>query len=351
MYVVNRDYDNVSIYTSDVDLPDVDLPTFTNIANVTVGADPTRIAVDGFNGFIYVTNFVSKSVSVIKDTNNKLQVGVSFEVEPFHAGYVNCKDQFQDDTKVPTNQYFYIDFPSSCKAQANKGFQFNSWIENLGNNSSRIINASTPSYSPIDWLTDALTGTNDTTATLTPNKFGKFVARFEAVPPPFPPEYLVPLYGIIASSIVGWSIPSIVSWVNAKREGRMSDEYHKRIQSLYNDGKLDHADIKPLNKIRNDLSNTYAKGKISEQQYQNLKGETGVLYEEIHRKRIDFLNGPIKHNSRDDRLLTTIKQDIDDDFAKGKISKEHYDLLNKKIDSLVNTDENKKSKLHDADET
>ena len=71
----------------------------------------------------------------------------------------------------------------------------------------------------------------------------------------------------------------------------MSDEYHKRIQSLYNDGKLDHADIKPLNKIRNDLSNTYAKGKISEQQYENLKGETGVLYEEIHRKRIDFLNG------------------------------------------------------------
>ena len=111
MYVVNSDYDNVSIYTSDVDLPDVDLPTFTNIANVTVGADPTRIAVDGFNGFIYVTNFVSKSVSVIKDTNNKLQVGVSFEVELFHAGYVNCKDQFQDDIKVPTNQYFYIDFP------------------------------------------------------------------------------------------------------------------------------------------------------------------------------------------------------------------------------------------------
>ena len=153
-------------------------------------------------------------------------MGVSLEVEPSHAGHKEC-----NNVDVPTNQYFYTDFPSSCTAKANEGFQFSSWIEDLGNNSTRTINASAASNSPIDWLTDALTGTNDTTDTLTPTKFGKFVARFEEVPPPFPSEYLIPLYGIIVSSIVGWSIPSIVSWVRAKREGRMSDEYHKRIQS------------------------------------------------------------------------------------------------------------------------
>ncbi|MGA7603524.1 MAG: hypothetical protein WCE33_10620, partial [Nitrososphaeraceae archaeon] len=81
------------------------------------------------------------------------------------------------------------------------------------------------------------------------------------------------------------------------------------------------------------------------QQYQNLKGETGVLYEDIHRKRIDYLNDHlIQHNKKDDRLLTTIKQDIDDDFAKGKISKEHYDLLNKHIESFLYMDENKNTR-------
>jgi YVTN family beta-propeller protein len=342
-------YQTENFYTEDIFITNfyndsvsvLDGGNYTNIANISVGDSPSAVVVDSpfyFDGdSIYVANFGSESVSVINAYTHKLRVGISLEAEPSHAGQIEC-----GGTDVPTNQYFYIDFPSSCTARANQGFQFSSWIEDLGNSSTRIINASTASNSPIDWLTNALTRTNDTTNILTPTKFGKFVAIFEEVPPPFPPEYLIPLYGIIVSSVVGWSIPSIVSWIRAKREGRISDDYHKRIQSLYNDGKLDHADIKPLNKIRNDLSNTYAKGKISEQQYQNLKGETGVLYEEIHRKRIDFLDGPLKHNSKDDRLLTTIKKDIDDDFAKGKISKEHYDLLNKKIESFVNTDENKK---------
>ena len=341
MYVVSLQGSNVSVFENAGD-------NYYNVANITVG----RLPIDLLDSppphdLVYVANQDSESISVINPNTNKLQVGVSFDAEPFHAGHIEC-----NNVKVPTNQYFYIDFPSSCTSKTNEGFQFSTWIEDLGNNSTRIINASTTSYSPIDWLTDALRmGGNDTTATLTPTKFGKFVARFEAVPPAFPSEYLIPLYGIIVSSVVGWSIPGIVSWINAIRKAKMSDEYHKRIQSLYNDGKLDRADVKPLNEIRNKLSDTYAKGKISERQYQNLKGETGVLYEEIHRKRIDFLNGPLKHNSRDDRLLTTIKQEIDEDFAKGKISKEHYDLLNKKIESFVNTEENKKSKLHDADET
>jgi YVTN family beta-propeller protein len=323
--------------------------SYTNVANITVGSPAdffgiknNDISADVLGGYfsIYVLDYRGR-VSVISDFSNKLQVGVSFEIEPSNAGYINCKDQDQDDVRVSTNQYIYLDYLSPCTAKANKGFQFSSWIEDLGNNSTRIISSTSPSYSPIDWLTNAVgIGKNDTESTLTPTNFGKFVARFEEVPPPFPSEYLIPLYGIIVSSIVGWSIPSIVSWIRAKREGRASDEYHKRIQSLYNDGKLDYADIKSLNQLRTDLSDTYAKGKITEQHYQNLKSETGVLYEEIHMKRIDSLIS----SNKDDGLLTTIKQEIDDDFAKGKISKEHYDLLNKKIESFENKDENKKDK-------
>lgn len=173
-------------------------------------------------------------------------MGVSLEAEPSHAGQIEC-----GGTDVATNQYFVIDFPSSCNARANEGFQFTSWIEDLGNNSTRVINSTSPSYSSINWLTDAVgIGKNDAASTLTPTKFGKFVARFEEVPPPFPSEYLIPLYGIIVSSIVGWSIPSIVSWSRSKKEGRRLYSIHKEISRIYDDGRVDRNDVESLDKVK-----------------------------------------------------------------------------------------------------
>jgi hypothetical protein len=78
---------------------------------------------------------------------------------------------------------------------------------------------------------------------------------------------LIPLYGVIVSSIVGWSIPSIVGWVKTKKMIRISNRHHKRISSLYDDNKSDHNDIAPLDKIKIDISDAYAKGKISDQHY------------------------------------------------------------------------------------
>ena len=101
------------------------------------------------------------------------------------------------------------------------------------------------------------------------------------------------------------------------------------MSSFYEDNKLDYNDIAPLNKIKTDMSDAYAKGKISDQHYQNLKSEISVLYEEILKKRIDSFNG--RNNTDDGRLLDQIKYDIEDTYAKGKISDEHYKLLNKKI--------------------
>jgi hypothetical protein len=39
--------------------------------------------------------------------------------------------------------------------------------------------------------------------------------------------------------------------------------------------------------------------------------------------------------------LNEIKDNIEESYAKGKISEQHYNLLNKKIESFVNTNENK----------
>jgi uncharacterized membrane protein len=67
------------------------------------------------------------------------------------------------------------------------------------------------------------------------------------------------------------------------------------------------------------LTNTYAKGKINEQQHTNLKDEISILYHEIYKKRNDSLNGSVP--------VDKIKDDIENAYAKGMISEQHYKLL------------------------
>ena len=49
-------------------------------------------------------------------------------------------------------------------------------------------------------------------------KFGSFTANFKALPPAIPSEYLLGLFTIVASTIIGWSIPSIIGWTKSKRQ-------------------------------------------------------------------------------------------------------------------------------------
>ena len=60
----------------------------------------------------------------------------------------------------------------------------------------------------------------------------------------------------------------------------------------------------------------YANGNISEEHYNNLNNKISVLYEEIYKKKIDLLNG----KDTKEALLDKIKDDINDSYAKGKIS-------------------------------
>ena len=327
-YVANSGSNSVSV---------IDTNTMEVSKNIPVGDGPVDIEVDEDENLAYVANQLSDTVSIIDGRSQKVLAGVSFDVNPFQGGRIVC-----NNISVSTNQYTYIDFRTGCVAQPENGFRFSNWIENFGGDSIRIINASTPSDSPFSWFMSTLGMEPEyPSANLTVTKFGNFSANFEKLPPPIPSEYLIPLYVVIASSIVGWSIPSIVGWVKAKRMGRTSNTFHKRIGSLYDDGKLDYNDIESLDKLRSHLSDIFTKGMLTDEHYQNLKSELSVLYEEIHRKRIDSLNGPaIRHDSKDDKLLSRIKNDIDDAFAKGKVSDQHYNLLNKKIDHFVSTSNN-----------
>jgi uncharacterized membrane protein len=68
------------------------------------------------------------------------------------------------------------------------------------------------------------------------------------------------------------------------------------------------------------------KRKISEEHYTNLKSEISVVYEEIY-KKIDSLNGKDSNGI----ILDKVKDTIKDAYAKGRISEQHYQLLNEKI--------------------
>jgi hypothetical protein len=116
----------------------------TNVSEIHVGGSPDNIVVNSFDNIAYVVG--SDSTHIISGTNQAVQAGVSFDINPFHGGYIEC-----NDIVVPANRIFYVDFRTQCTAQPNQGFQFSSWIENSEGNSSRTISASQG-----DWFTRTL---------------------------------------------------------------------------------------------------------------------------------------------------------------------------------------------------
>jgi hypothetical protein len=61
---------------------------------------------------------------------------VEFNINPANSGHIKC-----NNVEFPTNQhYIYVPSKMHCTVEPNKGFQFNSWIENSGGKSSRTVN-------------------------------------------------------------------------------------------------------------------------------------------------------------------------------------------------------------------
>ena len=104
----------------------------------------------------------------------------------------------------------------------------------------------------------------------------------------------------------------------------------KEIKHLYEDGKLDKNDIDSLDKLRDNITDEYTRGKINKEQFDKLADDISIRYQEIFRKEIDsVMTAPSEEDK--EKELNEIKHDIEDACAKGKISELHYNLLNKKI--------------------
>jgi YVTN family beta-propeller protein len=338
VYVVNEGSDSVSV-----------IDTLTNkiVDYITEGInEPYDIAINSETNRVYVVNRASDSVFVIDGSINKVVVGITFSINPSNSGHIKCNNE-----NIATNQYTRIGLDTECTAVPNKGFEFSNWVENLGNNSTKTISTVAKSnfwYTPIiDWLksfADTIGWKTDNydSATFTVTRYGTFIANFEEVPPPLPPEYWATIFGVVVSSIVGsWFVPGIISWTKSKSHVIRFYGYHKQIHYLYSDGKLDLDDIKSLDELNRDIEDDYARGKITDHHYTNLKNEISLLYQEIFKKRIDSLHGKNTNDDNITRSLIEIKEDLEDFYAKGKLNELHYDVLNKKISDYENSQFNK----------
>ncbi|MGB0003044.1 MAG: YncE family protein, partial [Nitrososphaeraceae archaeon] len=318
MYVANNDSDSVSV---------ISLTNNTKIDDIPVGKGPGDIGVNSDTNTIYVANNWDNSVSVIDGKANKVVAKVTFSTEPFNGGRIECD---KDKLTAPIGEPFYVYSGSQCTAKSNQGFEFVSWQENLGGNSTQLLKFSSPS-NIVDSILDFFNMKPDKQeATLNITKFGSFTANFKALPPPIPTQYVATLITIVATAFIGsWLTPTVIEWRNRRKQVSKLDHCHNEAKNLYNDGKLDSNDIEKLNKLKDKITDEYTKGKINKEQYDKLGNEISISYREIFTKEINSLNTIPKNDIVEQ--LSRIKTDIEDAYAKGKINELHHTLLKERL--------------------
>jgi YVTN family beta-propeller protein len=297
--------------------------------DIKVGRGPSAIGFEYPSNIVYVANYDDGTVSVIDAIANKVVAKVMFNIEPLNAGHIECD---KNKLIVPIAQEFYIWNGSQCTAKPNQGFDFVSWQENLNGNSTQLIKVSSP-LSFLDPILNILSKPDKPEATVNITKFGSFTANFKALPPPIPPEYLATLFTVVVTAFIGsWLTPTVIGWRNAKKQGSKLDHYHNKLKELYNDCRLDRDDIQKLNNIRDNIADEYTRGKINKEQHDKLRDEISISYGKIFTKEMDSLNN-LSENDKE-KQLSAIKSDIEDMHVERKIDNEYYANFHKEISIL-----------------
>jgi DNA-binding beta-propeller fold protein YncE len=303
------------------------------LANINSFESLSNIEVNENTDIVYVTSEKSNGLFAIHGPKHKVAVGITFNISPLNSGRILCGE---DKTEYPINQYLYEIPGIKCIAKPNDGYEFVGWNENIDSNSSRPLRPCIEdSHSFFDSFTIPIQKTlkiyNNTAETsFCINQYGKFTASFRELPAPLPTEYWIPLYGLIVSTILGASIPSIIGWAKIKGDIKKSNLHHNKIKSLYDEGRRDENDFESLNKLKNEISDSYLKGKINEFHYSNLNYEISILYQEIFMRKID----PMDNEEIDIQSKLKLVKDIKDAYSKGKLTELHYNLLINKISEM-----------------
>jgi YVTN family beta-propeller protein len=236
------------------------------IKSINVGEEPRFAAVNLKTNMIYVTNLASGTVSVINGTTNNVTAGITYKIQPPNAGFIICNSQ-----KIVTNYTRYdIGKPLRCTATPNSGFEFSSWEADFKFERHSIIS------NVFDFISYQLFGNkgyyneerfNDpnnsgfSTTSFRVSKYGGLTANFISSVS-IPAEFWAPLYALIP----GFFIPSVISWLNGKRQRKHLKE------SLDKIGKVDRG------LLEKDITRLYSGGKINDSHYQMLKDKIAGYY-------------------------------------------------------------------------
>jgi YVTN family beta-propeller protein len=234
------------------------------ISSINVGKNPYALDVNPKTNMIYVANRDSDTVSVIDGSTNQLLVGLTFNIQPPNAANIICVDKDNHEKEIPVNTYIRVEFGAQCKIEANSGFMFTSWTQNLGSTLDSTKTISTNSDSPLDLLLSFLgVNQNENSITLKVSKYGSFVANFNnPIQLSIPTEFWAPLYALIP----GFFIPSIISWLNGRRQRGYLKQSLKKIGE----------EEKRL--IEKNITDLYITGKINDEHYRMLKDKISEHY-------------------------------------------------------------------------
>jgi YVTN family beta-propeller protein len=200
----------------------IDAASKTFIKDIPVGRVPSAITYYFPTDTIYVANEFSNSISVIEDEANEVVAGVTFQVNPFNSGSIQCYDLTTDDDPYdltppsPIGQQTYVYSGAECIARPNEGFEFVSWEENLKDNATQPIKISRPASSWDSFVAFLGFQSDEPEARLNIAKFGTFTANFKELPPAIPSEYLLLFVSIFVTSIASL----LTAWFGPRRKDK-----------------------------------------------------------------------------------------------------------------------------------
>jgi YVTN family beta-propeller protein len=215
------------------------------VENITVGVDPYALAINPETNIIYVTNLGSDTISVINGHTNKVTAGVTFNINPSNAGFIECNGQAISDNYTTI---YDTATPLECEAKANSGFQFSSWSGDL---------------------TSSISDENAKTR-FTVSKYGALSANFIN-----PVQITIPwelLAAIILSPIVGWLVPFFANRAREnKRSKNLAEFMMKKIDDELGKPKQNMVEyLQRREELRDEIRDMHANGKISERSYEKL---------------------------------------------------------------------------------
>jgi YVTN family beta-propeller protein len=228
---------------------------------ISVGNVPYDVAINEQTNTVYVANYDSEAVSVVDGTTDDLTLGITFRINPPESGYIDCKTQrISSDIHIK----FPVDAKITCSVYAKEGFIFKSWS---GDTDSFLTNK------PSRGNANPISIEQNTKPTIKVSKFTELGANFDTpVELTIPEGVLVSLYGIMVSVFVGWFVPNIARWINARKQNRHLSEYIAKIDAMPDT--VDHANkdeyskqVNEIKKIKREISEMLTSRKISESHY------------------------------------------------------------------------------------